>query len=144
MDACSAERPETRQFMIKPVASAQARNSARVHSKRWSGCRNWPAGSVSHVTLYSRFGVVSIMAAALEDDASALHASCSHLRSAGGRLLQRAQSEGLARDDFDDVDLFALIGALGWIGNQPGFASRTDHLLAVIAGAILTKAEHKG
>ena len=39
--------------------SAQAWNSARVHSKRWSRCRNCPAGSVSNRTLYSRFGVVS-------------------------------------------------------------------------------------
>src|SRR5580692_6119899 len=38
---------------------AHSRNSCRVHSKRWSGCRNCPAGSVSHFTLYSRFGVVN-------------------------------------------------------------------------------------
>jgi hypothetical protein len=33
-------------------------NSGRFHSKRWSPCRNSPAGSVSKTVLYSAFGVV--------------------------------------------------------------------------------------
>lgn len=98
---------------------------------------SWLREAVAFVQGYN--GVVSIMAAALADDSSALHASCSNLRSAGGRLLKRAQSKGLARDDLDGVDLFALIGALGWLGNQPAFASRADHLQGILAGSILTK-----
>ena len=35
------------------------RNLAGSTRKRWSGWRNFPAGSLSHVTLNSRFGVVS-------------------------------------------------------------------------------------
>jgi AcrR family transcriptional regulator len=98
----------------------------------------WLREAVAFVQGYN--GVVSVMAAALADDSSALHASCSNLRSAGGRLLQRAQSEGAAREDLDGVDLFALIGALGWLGDQPAFASRADHLLGVITAAILPSA----
>ena len=103
---------------------------------------SWLREAVAFVQSYN--GVVSVMAAALADESSALHASCSNLRSAGGRLLQRAQSAGLARDDLDGIDLFAFIGALGWLGNQPAFSSRADHLQGIIAGAILTKAEQLG
>jgi len=82
-------------------------------------------------------GVVSLMAAALEDPDSALHKSCTNVRSAGARLLQRAQAKGLARVDIDGTDLFALMGALAWLGDQPAFARRVDHLAEVIANAFL-------
>src|SRR5439155_505508 len=42
------------------IKFAQAANSTRVHSKRWSLCRNCPAGSVAQLTLYSAFGVVTM------------------------------------------------------------------------------------
>lgn len=83
-------------------------------------------------------GVVALMAAALADSNSALHASCTTMRSAGARLLLRAQTEGTARVDIDGSDLLALIAALAWLGDQPSFAPRADHLLDVIASAILT------
>jgi AcrR family transcriptional regulator len=102
----------------------------------------WLREAVAFVRSYG--GVVDMMAAALEDDSSALHASCANLRVAGGRLLQRAQSAGLARDDLDGIDLFALIGALGWIGNQPAFSARADHLQGIIAGAILSRPDPAG
>ena len=83
--------------------------------------------------------MVDLMAAAIADPDSALHASCVNLRSAGTRLLLRAQANGLARSDIDGIDLFALIAALGWVGDQPSFAPHADHLLDIIAGAILTR-----
>jgi AcrR family transcriptional regulator len=83
-------------------------------------------------------GVVALMAAALEDPDSALHASCTKVRSAGARLLERAQAKGVARADIDGTELFALMGALAWIGDQPAFTSRADHLSHVIANTILT------
>lgn len=89
---------------------------------------------------YEYQGVVSLMAAALEDAESALHASCVTLRAAGTRLLARAQSAGAARTDIDGTDLFALIAALAWLSDQPSFASRSDHLIEVVASAILTSA----
>ena len=98
---------------------------------------SWFRDGVTFVRSYS--GVVDLMAAAIADPDSALHASCVSLRSAGTRLLLRAQAEGMARTDIDGIDLFALIGALGWVGDQPSFAPRTDHLLGIIAGAILTR-----
>lgn len=97
----------------------------------------WFREGVAFVQSYS--GVVDLMAAAIADPDSALHASCVNLRSAGTRLLLRAQANGVARSDIDGIDLFALIGALGWVGDQPSFAPRADHLLDIIAGAILTR-----
>ncbi|MGW4239567.1 TetR/AcrR family transcriptional regulator [Streptomyces sp. NPDC004749] len=85
-------------------------------------------------------GVTVLMAAAIEDTDSALHASCVTLRAAGARLLTRAQAAGTARTDMDGTDLFALVAALAWLGDQPSLAPRSDHLFDVVASAILTNA----
>ena len=95
----------------------------------------WLRNSVAFVRTYS--GVVDLMAQAVADPASALHASCTELRAAGAELLQRAQGSGAARTDIDGVDLFALIGALGWISNQPAFEPRGDHLVDFIMAALV-------
>lgn len=84
-------------------------------------------------------GVTESMMAAIADPESALHESCVTMRAAGTRLLNRAQADGVARSDLDGTDLFALIGALAWLGDQPSLAPRADHLFDVIASAILTK-----
>jgi AcrR family transcriptional regulator len=83
-------------------------------------------------------GVVAMMAAAHTNPDSALYTSCEAVHAAGARLLLRAQSAGTARADMTGDDLFALITALGWAVDQPSFASRADHLVHIIAGAILT------
>jgi AcrR family transcriptional regulator len=82
-------------------------------------------------------GVTTLMMAAIEDPDSALHASCVTMRAAGTRLLVRAQAAGAARTDIDGADLFALVGALAWLNDQPSLAPRADHLFGVIASAIL-------
>lgn len=82
-------------------------------------------------------GVVALMADALENEDSALHASCTTMRSAGARLLLRAQKEGTARVDINGSDLLALIAALAWLGEQGSFTPRAEHLVGVIASAIL-------
>ncbi|WP_111563397.1 TetR/AcrR family transcriptional regulator [Rhizobium sp.] len=97
----------------------------------------WLRDAVSFVQIYS--GVVTMMASALADPESALHASCKDLREAGARLLKQAQADQVARRDLDGNDLFALIGALGWIGDQPSFASRSNDLFKLVVGAILTE-----
>jgi AcrR family transcriptional regulator len=88
---------------------------------------------------HSYRGIVSLMVAAIEDPASALHASCVTMKAAGTRLLTRAQAEGVARADITGADLFALVGALAWINDQPSTAPRADHLFSVISSALLTK-----
>lgn len=96
---------------------------------------SWLREGVAFVHSYR--GVVDLMASAHADPHSALYASCMAVHSAGARLLLRAQTEGTARADMDGVELFALMSALGWLEGQPSFASRGDHLLDVIASAIL-------
>jgi AcrR family transcriptional regulator len=83
-------------------------------------------------------GAIASMVAAIEDEESALHASCVTMKKAGTRLLSRAQEKGLARADIDGADLFGLISALVWLGDQPSLAHRSDHLFEIIMSAILT------
>ncbi|MCP3724038.1 TetR/AcrR family transcriptional regulator [Paraburkholderia sp. CNPSo 3272] len=97
---------------------------------------SWFREGVAFVQSYS--GVVALMASAHATPDSALYASCAAVHSAGERLLLRAQAEGTARVDMNGDDLFALMSALGWLGDQPSFAPRADHLFHVIASAILT------
>lgn len=96
----------------------------------------WFREGVAFVHSYS--GLVILMAAAIADPDSALHASCITMRSAGTRLLLRAQANGRAHADIDGADLFALIAALGWLGDQPSFAPHADHLFEIIARAVLS------
>lgn len=98
----------------------------------------WLRDCVALATEYR--GVTVLMAAAIEDTESALHASCVTLRAAGARLLARAQAEGAARSDIDGTDLFALVAMLAWLGDQPSLGPRADHLFEVVASAILTGA----
>lgn len=97
---------------------------------------SWLRDCVAWTTEYR--GVTVLMAAAIEDTESALHASCVTLRAAGARLLARAPATGAARTDIDGTDLFALVAALAWLGDQPSLAPRADHLFEVVASAILT------
>jgi AcrR family transcriptional regulator len=82
-------------------------------------------------------GVIAVMVAAIDAPDSALHGACVAMKAAGTRLLVRAQAEGSARRDVDGADLFALVGALAWLGDQPALAPRADHLFKLIAGALL-------
>jgi AcrR family transcriptional regulator len=97
----------------------------------------WLRDFVACATNYR--GLIASMVAAIEDPESALHASCVTMKAAGARLLARAQADGAARDDIDGADLYALVGALAWVGDQPALAPRAGHLFAIVTGAILTR-----
>lgn len=94
-------------------------------------CRDWVAFTQSHK------GVVALMAAAHTNPDSALYASCAAVHSASARLLLRAQAEGTARTDMNGDDLFGLMSALGWLVDLPSFAPRAEHLLHIVASAIV-------
>lgn len=96
---------------------------------------SWFREGVAFVGSYT--GVVALMANAHADPDSALYAPCMAVRSAGARLLLRAQAEGKARLDMDADDLFALMSALGWLFGQNAFAQKADHLFQIVASAIL-------
>ncbi|HEX2526619.1 MAG TPA: helix-turn-helix domain-containing protein [Geminicoccus sp.] len=106
---------------------------------------SWLREAVAVAHAYS--GAIASMVAAIADPESALHASCVTMRAAGTRLLSRAQAESMARTDIDGVDLFALVGALAWLNDQPSLAPRANRLFDVIASAILSdrqSREHRG
>ncbi|WP_085579451.1 TetR/AcrR family transcriptional regulator [Thalassospira mesophila] len=96
----------------------------------------WLREAVAVTQNYS--GVIALMVAAIAEPDSALHTSCVAMRAAGTQLLVRAQAANMARADIDGTDLFGLVGALGWIGDQPVLVPRAEHLFDVIADAILT------
>ena len=114
---------------------AQATELAASHAAD-EALTTWFRDAVAFTHSYS--GVCALMATAHADPDSALYASSTALRTAGERLLVRAQAEGTARADMDGVDLFALMSALGWLMGQPGFAPREEHLLRLMTSAILT------
>ncbi|MDL5159750.1 TetR/AcrR family transcriptional regulator [Actinomycetospora termitidis] len=97
----------------------------------------WVRDCVRFTTTYR--GVTEVMVSAIEEPDSALHASCVALRSSGARLLARAQEAGVARAGMDGTDLFALIAALAWLGDQPVLASRADRLFDEIAHPALLR-----
>jgi AcrR family transcriptional regulator len=96
---------------------------------------SWLRDCVAYAHEYR--GVTELMMAAIEDAESALHASCVTMRAAGTRLLTRAQASGTARTDMDGTDLFAMVGALAWLGDQRSLAPRADHLFALVVSMIL-------
>lgn len=100
---------------------------------------SWLREFVAYARTYR--GVTQAMASAIEDPESALHASCVTLRTAGARLLTRAQTEGTTRTDINGAELFDLVAALAWLGDQPSHAPRADHLFDVVVSAIVTTAE---
>lgn len=116
--------------------TARARELADAHAPG-EALVTWLREAVAVTHNYS--GAIASMVAAIAEPESALHASCVTMRAAGTRLLANAQAKGMARPDMDGTDLFALVGALAWVGDQPALASRADHLFGVIAGAILTE-----
>jgi AcrR family transcriptional regulator len=115
------------------AAELEASSSARV------ALIDWLRDCVAFSSTFR--GVTTMMMSAIEDEASALHASCVAMRSAGTKLLSRAQTAGIAHAYLDGDDLFALIAALAWLGDQPSTERRADHLFDVIVGAILIDEE---
>jgi AcrR family transcriptional regulator len=99
----------------------------------------WLREAVAMTHDYS--GAIASMVAAIADESSALHTSCVTLRTAGARILARAQEKGRARADMDGNDLFALISALAWLADQPPLVPRADHVFDIITSAILTGQE---
>ncbi len=87
-------------------------------------------------------GLTASMMTTINDESSPLHASCSAMREAAGRLVKRAQDDGHIRPDADGMDVFALISAVGWIAEQgPVVAERREHLFSIVldglaAGAV--------
>ncbi|HEU5024813.1 MAG TPA: helix-turn-helix domain-containing protein [Spirillospora sp.] len=85
-------------------------------------------------------GLAASLVATIEDDTTALHASCGRMRAAGADLLRRAQESGDVRTDVDETDVFALLGAVGSIADTaPSLAARRDHLLELVMDGLAAR-----
>jgi len=111
--------------------AGQLEASAAPGEALLSWFREWVAFAQRHS------GVVAMMAAAHTNPDSALYVACAAVHSASAKLLLRAQAEGTARTDMNGDDLFGLMSALGWLVDLPPFAPRADHLVHIVASAIL-------
>jgi AcrR family transcriptional regulator len=77
-------------------------------------------------------GLPASVMAALRDEDSQLHAACVAMRTAGARLLQRAQASGAVRADVTADELLALAAGVAWVSQQSaGGSSLVDRLLSV-------------
>ncbi|MBE1603400.1 hypothetical protein [Actinopolymorpha pittospori] len=76
----------------------------------------WVRAAVEHTTDYR--GLATSLLHGIDDEDSALHAGCQEVTAAGQGLLARAQESGLVRDDATALDLFTLVNALAWAGEQ--------------------------
>ena len=95
---------------------------------------SWLGDFVKVTRLYR--GLVTALAAAYADENSALHASCLAMRACAAALLSRAQAQGTVRPDLNGTDLFAVVGAVAWIGEQPSLEGRASHMFDVLTSAI--------
>ncbi|MET8652373.1 TetR/AcrR family transcriptional regulator [Nocardia aurea] len=111
-----------------------AETLARTHEPR-AALVEWLRTFLAGSTTYR--GLVTAMIATIDDESSALHASCAAMRAATSELLTRAQRSGEIRGDVDHLDVIALVSAVGWIVEQsPRLVDRSDHLYALIMDAL--------
>lgn len=78
-------------------------------------------------------GVASSLMGSFKDTKSPLHSSCVAVRQGLDLMLKRAQASGQIRHDIGVNDLFALVNAMAWIGDQePYLSARQRQLFTVI------------
>jgi len=86
-------------------------------------------------------GLSAVLVDSIMDPKSALFASCSAMREAVGALLGDAQASGDVREDVDSVDVFVLLNAVSWTGDQhPVIAGRQQRLFEVVLSGLIRRA----
>ena len=97
-------------------------------SSPFEGLAAWARAAMAHTALYRGLGAQLMQA--VEDESSELHAGCKAVLAAGERLLERAQEAGDVRRDVTAEDLYALVNAVAWAGEQ-GSPAQGERLLAL-------------
>ncbi|WP_406315702.1 TetR/AcrR family transcriptional regulator [Streptosporangium sp. NBC_01639] len=95
----------------------------------------WTRAVVAHAMVYR--GLAISMMRSIEDETSQLHAACQAVLTGGERLLNRAQAAGTVRGDATAADLYALINAVAWAGEQTSPAQAERLLSFGIQGMCL-------
>jgi AcrR family transcriptional regulator len=73
---------------------------------------------------------------ALQDEESALHASCFGVRDSGRALLTAAQQAGAVRADLTIEELMALAAGVAWAGAQSPTPNQTVRLLELVVAGL--------
>ncbi|MGW2162068.1 TetR/AcrR family transcriptional regulator [Nonomuraea sp. NPDC001699] len=82
----------------------------------FDGLATWARAAMVHTTIYRGLGATLMQA--VEDETSELHAACTAVLAAGEELLARARTAGEVRPDVTAPDLYALVNAAAWAGEQ--------------------------
>ncbi|MGX2995513.1 TetR/AcrR family transcriptional regulator [Streptomyces sp. JNUCC 64] len=93
----------------------------------FGGLVDWTRLALHHTVLYR--GLAPTFMRAMEDEGSELHAACQAVLAAVDALVDRARDAGEVRPDVTSRDVFALVTAAAWAGEQ-GPAGQGERLLA--------------
>ncbi|MFC0528366.1 TetR/AcrR family transcriptional regulator [Phytohabitans kaempferiae] len=80
------------------------------------GLTAWAHAAMAHTRTYRGLGMMLMQA--VEDETSELHAACMAVLTAGEGLVARARAAGEVRPDVTAPDLYALVNAAAWAGEQ--------------------------
>ncbi|MFF0776115.1 TetR/AcrR family transcriptional regulator [Nonomuraea wenchangensis] len=112
----------TRQALLEALLRDRMRtlsNTARDlldHPSAGEALIIWARAAMVHTMVYR--GLATSLMRSIEDETSQLHAACQAVLAAGEQLLNRAQAAGTVRGDATASDLYALINAVAWAGEQ--------------------------
>ncbi|WP_433346818.1 TetR/AcrR family transcriptional regulator [Microtetraspora malaysiensis] len=98
-----------------------------AHPSPFDGLAAWARAAMAHTTLYRGLGATLMQA--IEDETSELHTACKAVLAAGEGLVARARAAGEARPGVTAPDLYALVNAAAWAGEQSS-ALQAERLLA--------------
>ncbi|MER6170391.1 helix-turn-helix domain-containing protein [Streptosporangium sp. NPDC001681] len=101
----------------------------------------WTRTAIAHTATYR--GLAASLMHAIEDETSELHAACRSVLSAGEQLLDRARASGAIRADVTASDLYALINAVAWAGEQTS-AAQGERLLAFALDGLRSPSSSRG
>ncbi|WP_433173535.1 TetR/AcrR family transcriptional regulator [Actinoallomurus sp. CA-150999] len=94
----------------------------------------WVRAVVEHAAAYQ--GLATMLADGLDDQASELHESCVRMTDIADRLIAGARAAGVLRQDVTGADIFALMNAAAWIGEQMS-REQADRLVDLTMGGLM-------
>ncbi|GAA0930983.1 TetR/AcrR family transcriptional regulator [Nonomuraea longicatena] len=108
---------------------ALAANGADLldHPSPFDGLAVWARTAMSHAATYRGLGTAFMQA--VQDETAELHTACQAVLSVAEDLVARGRAAGAVRQDVTAPDLYALINAAAWAGEQ-GSAPQGERLLA--------------
>ncbi|MEV5570400.1 helix-turn-helix domain-containing protein [Spirillospora sp. NPDC052269] len=82
----------------------------------FDGLASWARTAMTHTATYRGLG--AMLMEAIEDETSELHEACNAVLASSEELVERARAAGEIRPDVTASDLYALVNAAAWAGEQ--------------------------